>query len=45
MRRPTGASEARGVVKQRIHAEAHGKSPGCRHRPLSETDTDAEAEQ
>ncbi|MEV5151715.1 DUF6344 domain-containing protein [Streptomyces werraensis] len=33
------------TMKQRIHAEAHGKSPGCRHRPLSETDTDAEAEQ
>ncbi|MER5431035.1 DUF6344 domain-containing protein [Streptomyces sp. NPDC002588] len=22
------------TMKQRIRAEAHGKSPGCRHRPL-----------
>ncbi|WP_030857024.1 DUF6344 domain-containing protein [Streptomyces sp. NRRL S-37] len=25
------------TMKQRIHAEAHGKSPSCRHRPLSDT--------
>ncbi|MGQ5225235.1 DUF6344 domain-containing protein [Streptomyces sp. MN3] len=33
------------TMKQRIHAEAHGKSPSCRHRPLSDTaeeDTGAE---
>lgn len=24
------------TMKQRIRAEAHGKSPRCRHRPLSE---------
>ncbi|MEU7422198.1 DUF6344 domain-containing protein [Streptomyces sp. NPDC048362] len=28
------------TMKQRIGAEAHGKSPSCRHRPL--TDTQAE---
>ncbi|KOV91875.1 MULTISPECIES: DUF6344 domain-containing protein, partial [unclassified Streptomyces] len=28
------------TMKQRIRAEAHGKTPGCRHRPL--TDTQAE---
>ncbi|MER6564833.1 DUF6344 domain-containing protein [Streptomyces sp. NPDC001093] len=28
------------TMKQRIRAEAHGKSPSCRHRPL--TDTQAE---
>ncbi|MDT3724903.1 DUF6344 domain-containing protein [Streptomyces sp. DSM 41972] len=34
------------TMKQRIHAEAHGKSPSCRHRPLSDTaDEDTEAEQ
>ncbi|MER8005269.1 MULTISPECIES: DUF6344 domain-containing protein [unclassified Streptomyces] len=26
------------TMKQRIGAEAHGKSPSCRHRPLDETD-------
>ncbi|MFE1308232.1 DUF6344 domain-containing protein [Streptomyces sp. NPDC058755] len=26
------------TMKQRIGAEAHGKSPGCRHRPLDETE-------
>ncbi|MGW0610390.1 DUF6344 domain-containing protein [Streptomyces sp. NPDC002788] len=42
------------TMKQRIRAEAHGKSPRCRHRPLADTaassgidctdeDTDAEA--
>jgi hypothetical protein len=25
------------TMKQRIHAEAHGKSPSCRHRPLADT--------
>ncbi|WP_369390532.1 DUF6344 domain-containing protein [Streptomyces sp. CG1] len=25
------------TMKQRIRAEAHGKSPSCRHRPLSDT--------
>jgi hypothetical protein len=25
------------TMKQRIRAEAHGKSPSCRHRPLDET--------
>ncbi|MEV5548139.1 DUF6344 domain-containing protein [Streptomyces sp. NPDC052309] len=24
------------TMKQRIHAEAHGKSPSCRHRPPSD---------
>ncbi|CAL9472196.1 hypothetical protein SUDANB58_02878 [Streptomyces sp. enrichment culture] len=24
------------TMKQRIHAEAHGKVPSCRHRPLSD---------
>ncbi|MEV6403124.1 DUF6344 domain-containing protein [Streptomyces bobili] len=28
------------TMKQRIHAEAHGKSPSCRHRPLPETEAD-----
>ncbi|MDX3249137.1 DUF6344 domain-containing protein, partial [Streptomyces sp. ME18-1-4] len=26
------------TMKQRIRAEAHGKSPGCRHRGLPDTD-------
>lgn len=26
------------TMKQRIRAEAHGKTPGCRHRPLTETE-------
>ncbi|GGX16863.1 DUF6344 domain-containing protein [Streptomyces lomondensis] len=25
------------TMKQRIRAEAHGKSPRCRHRPLADT--------
>ncbi|EFE68359.1 secreted protein [Streptomyces viridosporus ATCC 14672] len=25
------------TMKQRIHAEAHGKSPSCRHRPPEDT--------
>ena len=24
------------TMKQRIHAEAHGKAPSCRHRPLTD---------
>ncbi|MET7478243.1 DUF6344 domain-containing protein [Streptomyces sp. NPDC005648] len=39
-------SQARALpptMKQRIRAEAHGKSPSCRHRPLDET-TDATGE-
>jgi len=31
------------TMKQRIRAEAHGKSPSCRQRPLDETQTDPEA--
>ncbi|ARP71164.1 hypothetical protein LK07_16800 [Streptomyces pluripotens] len=30
------------TMKQRIRAEAHGKSPNCRHHPL--TDTEAQTE-
>ncbi|MET8560603.1 DUF6344 domain-containing protein [Streptomyces flaveolus] len=30
------------TMKQRIRAEAHGKTPSCRHRPLAETDTEAQ---
>ncbi|MDT0394055.1 MULTISPECIES: DUF6344 domain-containing protein [Streptomyces] len=30
------------TMKQRIHAEAHGKSPSCRHRPLSDTEPDSD---
>ncbi|EGX55840.1 hypothetical protein SZN_30807 [Streptomyces zinciresistens K42] len=26
------------TMKQRIRAEAHGKTPGCRHSPLSDTE-------
>ncbi|MFF9751988.1 DUF6344 domain-containing protein [Streptomyces sp. NPDC014344] len=33
------------TMKQRIHAEAHGKSPSCRHRPHSDTASDTAAEQ
>ncbi|MEU3858192.1 DUF6344 domain-containing protein [Streptomyces sp. NPDC028722] len=29
------------TMKQRIRAEAHGKSPSCRHRPGPETQTDS----
>ncbi|MFI7499379.1 DUF6344 domain-containing protein [Streptomyces sp. NPDC049687] len=29
------------TMKQRIRAEAHGKSPSCRHRPLSEAEAEA----
>ncbi|MEZ3180082.1 hypothetical protein KYY02_15720 [Streptomyces pimonensis] len=31
------------TMKQRIHAEAHGKSPSCRHRPLSDTTEEADS--
>ncbi|MEU6669344.1 DUF6344 domain-containing protein [Streptomyces sp. NPDC046727] len=30
------------TMKQRIRAEAHGKSPSCRHRPLTETQSPAQ---
>ncbi|MFI6009387.1 DUF6344 domain-containing protein [Streptomyces sp. NPDC051243] len=26
------------TMKQRIRAEAHGRTPGCRHRPLTESE-------
>lgn len=29
-------------MKQRIRAEAHGKSPSCRHRPPTDTDETTE---
>ncbi|MEU6547313.1 DUF6344 domain-containing protein [Streptomyces sp. NPDC046859] len=29
------------TMKQRIRAEAHGKTPSCRHRPLSDTEAAA----
>ncbi|MFI1410624.1 DUF6344 domain-containing protein [Streptomyces sp. NPDC020707] len=31
-----GASSLPPTMKQRIHAEAHGSSPSCRHRPSTE---------
>ncbi|MEV6480558.1 DUF6344 domain-containing protein [Streptomyces sp. NPDC051576] len=31
------------TMKQRIRAEAHGKSPSCRHRPPTDTDESTEA--
>ncbi|MFF7970542.1 DUF6344 domain-containing protein [Streptomyces sp. NPDC007905] len=31
------------TMKQRIRAEAHGKSPSCRHRPLGETEAETDA--
>jgi hypothetical protein len=31
------------TMKQRIRAEAHGKSPSCRHRPPADTDEATEA--
>ncbi|GAB2865166.1 hypothetical protein GCM10027074_35640 [Streptomyces deserti] len=40
---PWSWSRARALpptMKQRIHAEAHGKSPSCRHRPLADTAPD-----
>ncbi|MFC9131626.1 DUF6344 domain-containing protein [Streptomyces sp. NPDC057099] len=30
------------TMKQRIRAEAHGKTPRCRHRPLADTDAESE---
>ena len=30
------------TMKQRIRAEAHGKSPSCRHSPLTEMETAAD---
>ncbi|MGW1539493.1 DUF6344 domain-containing protein [Streptomyces sp. NPDC002309] len=32
------------TMKQRIRAEAHGKSPSCRNHPLAETDQTASAD-
>ncbi|WP_217234865.1 DUF6344 domain-containing protein [Streptomyces sp. AC555_RSS877] len=32
------------TMKQRIHAEAHGKTPSCRHRPSTDTEADESAE-
>ncbi|MGV4981654.1 DUF6344 domain-containing protein [Streptomyces sp. NPDC001709] len=29
------------TMKQRIRAEAHGKTPGCRHRPLGDSQTES----
>ncbi|MGW0626360.1 DUF6344 domain-containing protein [Streptomyces sp. NPDC002758] len=29
------------TMKQRIRAEAHGKTPSCRHHPLSDTESDS----
>ncbi|MFD3498709.1 DUF6344 domain-containing protein [Streptomyces sp. NPDC058676] len=31
------------TMKQRIRAEAHGKTPGCRHRPSADTEAEADA--
>lgn len=28
------------TMKQRIRAEAHGKTPSCRHRPVEDTEAD-----
>jgi len=28
------------TMKQRIRAEAHGKTPSCRHRPLADTEAE-----
>ncbi|MFE9771198.1 DUF6344 domain-containing protein [Streptomyces sp. NPDC005931] len=43
---PWSWSHARALpptMKQRIHAEAHGKSPRCRHRPLEDATADTTA--
>ncbi|MFF8730074.1 DUF6344 domain-containing protein [Streptomyces sp. NPDC015171] len=40
-------SQARALpptMKQRIRAEAHGKSPSCRHRPLNENEPQVPAQ-
>ncbi|MXM65614.1 hypothetical protein GR925_19690 [Streptomyces sp. HUCO-GS316] len=31
------------TMKQRIHAEAHGKSPSCRHRPQTDAASTADS--
>lgn len=31
------------TMKQRIHAEAHGKSPGCRHSPLDDAPAESDS--
>jgi hypothetical protein len=31
------------TMKQRIRAEAHGKTPSCRHRPSADTEAEADA--
>jgi hypothetical protein len=31
------------TMKQRIHAEAHGKSPSCRHRPAADTTAESDS--
>jgi hypothetical protein len=33
------------TMKQRIRAEAHGKTPSCRHRPPTDVDTTSETAQ
>ncbi|NGO08847.1 hypothetical protein G5C60_14840 [Streptomyces sp. HC44] len=33
------------TMKQRIRAEAHGSSPGCRHSPTADVDTPSAAEE
>ncbi|MFF7370189.1 DUF6344 domain-containing protein [Streptomyces tricolor] len=32
------------TMKQRIRAEAHGKTPSCRHRPLADTQAETTAQ-
>jgi hypothetical protein len=32
------------TMKQRIRAEAHGKTPSCRHRPATDVDMDVETD-
>ncbi|MFI9170627.1 DUF6344 domain-containing protein [Streptomyces lincolnensis] len=32
------------TMKQRIRAEAHGKTPSCRHRPTTDADADADTD-
>ncbi|CAL9498748.1 DUF6344 domain-containing protein [Streptomyces sp. enrichment culture] len=31
------------TMKQRIHAEAHGKSPGCRHSPVDDSEAEPDS--
>jgi hypothetical protein len=33
------------TMKQRVHAEAHGSSPSCRHRPLPDANTSSEEDE